>query len=111
MGQKRPTKRPTQASQTMSENGQYLTIRDGVWHYHRRVPSTYAHLDKRGSVKLSTKIRVANDRAGTKAGRVAARMNDTHEAYWRSLAENKATEARQSYADAVKLARSLGLDY
>jgi integrase len=95
----------------MSENGQYLTIRNGVWHYHRRVPSSYAHLDKRGSVKLSTKIRVANDRAGTKAGRVAARMNATHEAYWRSLAENKATEARRSYADAVKLARSLGLDY
>src|SRR5258706_2722751 len=95
----------------MSEAGQYLTIRDGVWHYHRRVPGSYAHLDKRGSVKLSTKIKVANDRAGTKAGRVAARMNETHEAYWRSLAESKATEARQSYADAVKLARSLGLDY
>ena len=95
----------------MSENGQYLTKRHGVWHYYRRVPSSYTHLDKRGSIKLSTKIKVANDRAGTKAGRVAARMNATHEAYWRSLAENKATEARQSYADAVKLARSLGLDY
>ena len=90
----------------MSENGQYLTKRHGVWHYYRRVPSSYTHLDKRGSIKLSTKIKVANDRAGTKAGRVAARMNATHEAYWRSLAENKATEARQSYADAVKLARS-----
>jgi integrase len=95
----------------MSETGQYLTIRDGVWHYHRRVPSSFAHLDKRGIVKLSTKIKVANDRAGTKAGRVAARMNETHEAYWRSLAENKATEARQAYVDAVRLARSLGLDY
>jgi integrase len=95
----------------MSENGQNLTKRHGVWHYYRRVPSSYTHLDKRGSIKLSTKIKVANDRAGTKAGRVAARMNATHEAYWRSLTENKATEARQSYADAVKLARSLGLDY
>ena len=28
-----------------------------------------------------------------------------------SLAENKATEARQTYEDAIKLARSLGLDY
>jgi integrase len=95
----------------MSENRQYLTIRDGVWHYHRRVPSNFAHLDKRGSIKLSTKIKVALDRTGTKAGRIAARLNDTHEAYWRSLAENKGTEARQSYSDAVKLARSLGLDY
>jgi hypothetical protein len=75
------------------------------------VPTEYNDLDKRGSIKLSTKIKVANDRTGTKAGRVAARMNATHEAYWRSLAENTATEARQAYDDAIKLARSLGLDY
>jgi hypothetical protein len=86
----------------------YLTKRDGVWHYYRRVPSSYAHLDPRLHVKLSTKIKVANDRAGTKAGRVAARMNATNEAYWRSLADNKATKARQSYADAINLARSVG---
>jgi integrase len=95
----------------VSDSGQYLTNRDGVWHYYRRVPSCYAHLDARGSIKLSTKIRVAKDRTGTKAGRIAARMNETHEAYWRSLAETKATETRQRYDDAVKLARSLGLDY
>jgi integrase len=95
----------------MSEAGHYLTKRNGVWHYHRRVPADYAHLDKRGAVKLSTKIKVANDRAGTKASRIAARMNEIQEAYWRSLAEAKATEARQVYADAVKLARSFGLDY
>jgi hypothetical protein len=77
----------------------------------RRVPSEYQALDPRGIVKLSTKVRVANDRAGTKAGRVAARMNATHEAHWRLLAERNTTEARQTYADAVKLARSLGLDY
>jgi integrase len=94
----------------MSQN-EYLTKREGFWHYYRRVPSTYAHLDPRPHVKLSTKIKVANDRAGTKAGRVAAQLNATQEAYWRSLAENKATEARQSYTDAIKLARSLGLDY
>jgi integrase len=92
-------------------DGQYLTKRNGVWHYYRRVPVDYAHLDKRGDIKLSTKIKVAQDRAGTKAGRVAARLNATQEAYWRGLADNKASEARQVYADAVKLARSLGLDY
>jgi len=75
------------------------------------VPSDYAEFDKRGIVKLSTKIKVANDRTGNKATRVAVRMNETHEAYWRGLAESKAIEARQAYADAVKLARSLGLDY
>lgn len=100
-----------QRGNEMSENGQYLSVRNGVWHYYRRVPIEYAHLDKRHHVKLSTKIKVANDRAGTKAGRVAARMNETHELYWRSLAENKAAELKQAYTDAVKLARSLGLDY
>jgi hypothetical protein len=95
----------------MSGNGEYLTKRDGVWHYYRRVPSEYAHLDRRAHIKLSTKVRIANDRTGTKAGRVAARMNETHEAYWRSLADHKAMEAKQAYADAVKLARSLELDY
>ena len=95
----------------MSEKGQYLTARNGVWHYYRRVPIEYAHLDERHHIKLSTKIKVANDRTGTKAGRVAARMNETHEAYWRSLVENKAMAAKEAYTDAVKLARSLGLDY
>ena len=31
---------------------EYLTIRDGVWQYCRRVPAHFAHLDKRGTVKL-----------------------------------------------------------
>ena len=44
------------------------------------MPSDYAEFDKRGIVKLSTKIKVANDRTGNKATRVAARMNETHEA-------------------------------
>ena len=89
----------------------YLTKRSGVWHYLRRVPAEYAHFDKRGNVKLSTKIRVASDRKGTKAGPIAARMNETLEAYWRGLADRKTAEAKQTYLDAVKLARSLGLDY
>lgn len=90
---------------------QYLTQRHDVWHYVRRVPSEYQSLDTRGIVKLSTKVKIANDRKGTKAGRVAARMNATLESYWRALSENKTTEARQAYADAVKLARALGFEY
>ena len=98
------------AGDQMSEP-QYLTERHGVWHFLRRVPAEYAHLDPRGNVKLSTKIKVANDRKGTKALAVVARMNETLEAYWRGLVEQKAEEAKQTYLDAVKLARSLGLDY
>jgi hypothetical protein len=92
-------------------DAQYLTVRHGVWQFLRRVPAEYAHLDTRGNVKLSTKIKLANDRTGRKAARVAARMNETLEAYWRGLAEQKTAEAKQAYLDAVKLARSLGLDY
>ena len=90
---------------------QYLTVRHGVWHFIRRVPLEYANLDKRANVKLSTKVRVAADRKGTKAGQIAARMNETVEAYWRGLANQKTAEAKQTYLDAVKLARSVGLDY
>ncbi|WP_354052942.1 hypothetical protein [Bradyrhizobium sp. LB12.1] len=75
------------------------------------MPVEYEHLDTRGNVKLSTKIKVATDRTGTKASRIAARMNETLESYWRGLADKKTAEAKQSYLDAVKLARSLGLDY
>jgi integrase len=95
----------------MMSEPQYLTVRHGVWHFLRRVPAEYAHLDKRGNVKLSTKIKVAADRKGTKASQVAARMNATLEAYWRGLTEERATEAKQQYLDAVRLARSIGLDY
>lgn len=95
----------------MADELRFLTERGGVWHFLRRVPAEYVHLDKRGNVKLSTKISVAADRKGVKARQVAARMNETLEAYWRGLADNKTVEAKQSYLDSVKLARSLGLEY
>src|SRR5262245_38691720 len=95
----------------MSIHRDYLTQRNGVWHYYRRVPSEYAALDSRHHIRLSTKIKVAHDRTGTKASRVAAKLNATQEAYWRSLADGKTADAKQAYSDAVKLARSLGLDY
>ncbi|MBR1227240.1 tyrosine-type recombinase/integrase [Bradyrhizobium sp. AUGA SZCCT0176] len=75
------------------------------------MPSNFTHLDKRGIVKLSTKIRVAKDRTGSKASRIAARLNETTEAYWRGLSEQNAADAVRTYDDAVKLARSLGVDY
>ena len=95
----------------MGNHLDYLTKRNGSWIYYRRVPGEYAHLDHRRFVRISTKVKVANDRTGTKARRVAAKLNATQEAYWRSLADGKAVNAKQAYADAVKLARSLGLDY
>ena len=88
----------------MGNHLDYLTKRNGSWIYYRRVPGEYAHLDHRRFVRISTKVKVANDRTGTKAGRVAAKLNATQEAYWRSLADGKAVDAKQAYADAVKLA-------
>ena len=89
----------------------YLIQRGGIWHYRRRVPAEYQHLDRRSHVKVSTKVRATNDRTGTKAGRVAARINETTEAYWRGLAAGRDADQKQAHSDAVKLARSLRLDY
>jgi integrase len=94
----------------MTDLTDYLAQRAGVWIYYRRVPTEYADLDGRRFVRISTKVRVANDRTGTKAGRVAAKINATQEAYWRGLTDGRA-DAKRSYADAVRVARSLGLDY
>jgi hypothetical protein len=64
-----------------------------------------------GAVTISTKIKIAADRTGTKAVRVAARLNEPQEACWRSLADGRAVDQKRAYGDAVKIARSLGLDY
>ena len=75
------------------------------------MPAHFAHLDTRVTVQLSTKVKVATDREGIKATRVVARLNATQEAYWRGLSERRTTEALRAYVDAVRLARSFGVDY
>ena len=37
----------------------FLTRRCGTWHFVRRVPVEFAHLDERGIIRHSTKVRVA----------------------------------------------------
>jgi integrase len=89
----------------------YLTQRNGFWQYFRRVPKAYQGLGgKRAKfVIISTKISISDDHTGTKAARVAARINEQTEAHWRSLASG--TPDKQRYQDAVTLARAHGLDY
>lgn len=89
----------------------YLIQRNGHWQYHRRVPKAFAGLGDKTSkfVTISTKIAVADDRAGSKAARVVARLNEQQEAHWRSLAAG--TPDKQRWQDAVTIARSHGLDY
>ncbi|WP_456655840.1 hypothetical protein [Bradyrhizobium sp. JR3.5] len=58
---------------------------------------------------VSTKIKVADDRTGAKAARVAARLNEHQEARWRSLASG--TPDKQRWQDAVTIARKHNLEY
>jgi hypothetical protein len=41
----------------------FLTRRHGTWHFVRRVPTEFAPFDRRGIVKHSTKVRIAEDRS------------------------------------------------
>lgn len=89
----------------------YLTRRDGFWHYCRRVPDEFRGLDSRNIVKLSTKIRVADDPRAVRAKKVAERLNAETETFWRSLMDGQSAEARKRYLEARRRARSLGYDY
>lgn len=88
-----------------------LTKRDGFWHYKRRVPADLAHLDTRGIVRHSTKIRVADDRQQIRARIVADEMDSDLEAYWRGLAGGDRDAAANTYDEARKRARAMGLQF
>lgn len=91
--------------------GRFLTRRAGFWHYARRVPPPFAELDRRGIVKQSTKVRVADDPRGLKASAVAEQINAETEAYWRGLLDGQSAEASRRYEAARKRARAMGFDY
>jgi hypothetical protein len=75
-------------SNTLALMPDFLTRRNGSWHSARRVPTEFAHLDRRGVVKHSTKIRIASDRAAVRASRVAEKFNSSLKQHWRMLADN-----------------------
>jgi len=77
-----------------------LTKRNGAWHFVRRVPPEYAKADPRGTVFISTKVRVKDDRAGVKASRVAEKLNLDLEAFWHAKAGGQATQATLNLDDA-----------
>jgi len=89
----------------------FLTRRNGTWHFVRRVPTEFAEFDKRGVIRHSTKVRVTTDRTGRRATRVADRLNAELEAHWRQLAGEQADDATRGYEDARRRARSLGFEY
>jgi hypothetical protein len=89
----------------------YLTKRNGVWQFVRRVPLEYAALDRRGVIKHSTRIQVSKDRRGSKAGKIADAMNRAQTEYWITLSKGKPPrEAAYRYNEAMRRAR-VGSDY
>lgn len=89
----------------------FLTRRNGTWHFVRRVPTEYAALDPRKIIKHSTKVRIADDRTGRRASRVAGKLNEELEAHWRGLVEGKSKQHLAGFEEAKRRARALGFDY
>lgn len=89
----------------------FLTRRGGIWHFVRRVPLEYAALDPRGIVRHSTRVKVADDRTGRRAARVALTLNEELEAFWSGLARGQTAGELGRYDEARRRARSLGFDY
>lgn len=89
----------------------YLGRRSGFWYYVRRVPEEYAGLDRRGIVKITTKIHIADDPKAIRAAKVADRLNAETEAYWRGIVAGQSAEVRHRYDEARRRARTLGFSY
>lgn len=89
----------------------FLTVRDGVWHFARRVPNELAAHDPRGVIKHSTRVAVADDPDGVRAWKVAEGFNSDLEASWRALAGGEPLDLKERYAAARARARLLGLSY
>src|ERR1700750_2236102 len=89
----------------------FLTRRNGTWHFVRRVPSEFTSFDTRGVIKHSTRIRIANDRAGRRAARVAEQLNRQLDIYWLGLSGGRPEEQLNTYEDARRRARALGFEY
>ncbi len=89
----------------------FLTRRGTTWHFVRRVPAEFAAMDQRGIVRHSTRVRIADDRLGRRASRVADKLNKELECFWKELADGLSNADITRYDQARRQARSLGYDY
>jgi integrase len=89
----------------------FLTRRGATWHYVRRVPAEFAALDRRGIVRHSTRIKIAEDRLGRRAARIADTLNEELERFWKGLAAGTSKGVNTRYNEARRNARKLGFDY
>jgi integrase len=89
----------------------FLTRRDGTWHFVRRVPAEFASFDARGIIRHSTKVRIRDDRNGRHASRIAEKFNTDLEAFWRAASTGPAREEAARYEASRQYARTLGFEY
>jgi len=89
----------------------FLTRRNGTWHFVRRVPIEFAAVDKRGVIKHSTRVKIATDRAGRRAARVAEKFNEQLEIFWSGLSNGQSKSSLNSYDLARAHARAMGFEY
>jgi integrase len=90
---------------------EFLTRRNGTWHFVRRVPFEFAEVDPRRIVRHSTRIRITHDPVGRRAARVAEKFNERLELTWRDLALGESQAKFTRYEDARLRARLLGYEY
>jgi hypothetical protein len=87
----------------------FLTRRNGTWHFVRRVPAEFTSFDRRSIIRHSTKVRVAEDRNGRRASRIAQKFSEQLEGYWCSLAHGLHNSQISRYEAARRRARTLAL--
>jgi integrase len=85
----------------------YLSKRDGLWRFIRRVPKEYADLDKRTIIQHSTGVAVADDPRAIRARRVAHDLNAALEIHWRNLVAGQNAQAVRDFESARQAARRL----
>lgn len=90
---------------------EYLRKRDGYWYYARRVPTEFVELAGHEKIRVSTKIKVVDDRRGKRAAAVVDELNRAAEQRWRDLVEGRSSEAEARFATARRRARASGFEY
>jgi integrase len=89
----------------------FLTRRNGTWHFVRRVPLEFAACDGRGVIKHSTKVRVSDDRTGRRAAKIALKLNIELEAGWQAATRGQVDARFSRYEDVRRHSRALGFEY
>lgn len=84
----------------------YLLRRGRLWHYNRRVPTEFRHLDGREFARVPLKTDSHDE-----AIKRAMAVNQATEEYWADLEGAQSEQAQERYQAALKMARRFGLSY